>query len=446
EFVKGQPFNLVKILVGSEGTLAATVEAKVNLVPRPKMTALAVVHFRTLLEALEATTEILPCGPSAVELVDKTILDLTKGSLEYSRRMTFVEGDPAALLLVEFYGLSPEELRGKIEALEARLRRTGLGGAIVRATEAEAQQNIWRVRKAGLGLLLGMKGDKKPIAFVEDTAVPPERLAEYVRRFDAIVREHDTTAAYYAHASVGCLHIRPIIDLKEAPEVEKMRSIAEQVCDLVLEFGGAMSAEHGDGLARSCWNEKMFGPTLYKAFQEVKAAFDPQGIMNPGKIVNAPPMTENLRYGPGYRARQVKTYFSFAREGGFDRAVELCNGAGVCKKKLEGTMCPSYMVTREEEHSTRGRANALRAAISGHLTAEALTSHRMYEVLDLCLECKGCKAECPSNVDMAKLKYEFLAHYYAAHGTPLRARLFGHIALLSQLGCALAPLSNWVLG
>jgi FAD/FMN-containing dehydrogenase/Fe-S oxidoreductase len=446
EFVKGQPFNLVKILVGSEGTLAATVEAKVNLVPRPKMTALAVVHFRTLLEALEATTEILPCGPSAVELVDKTILDLTKGSLEYSRRMTFVEGDPAALLLVEFYGLSSEELRGKIEALEARLRRTGLGGAIVRATEAEAQQNIWRVRKAGLGLLLGMKGDRKPIAFVEDTAVPPERLAEYVRRFDALVREHGTTAAYYAHASVGCLHIRPILDLKQEPEVERMRSIAEQVCDLVLEFGGAMSAEHGDGLARSCWNEKMFGPTLYKAFQEVKAAFDPHGTMNPGKIVNAPPMTENLRYGPRYRARQVKTYFSFAREGGFDRAVELCNGAGVCKKKLEGTMCPSYMVTREEEHSTRGRANALRAAITGHLPADALTSRRMYEVLDLCLECKGCKAECPSNVDLAKLKYEFLAHYYAAHGTPLRARLFGHIALLSRLGCALAPLSNWVLG
>ncbi|MEK7853394.1 MAG: FAD-linked oxidase C-terminal domain-containing protein, partial [candidate division NC10 bacterium] len=403
-----------------------------------------VVHFPTLLEALEATTEILPCGPSAVELVDKTILDLTKGSLEYSRRMTFVEGDPAALLLVEFYGLSSEELRGKIEALEARLRRTGLGGAIVRATEAEAQQNIWRVRKAGLGLLLGMKGDKKPIAFVEDTAVPPERLAEYVRRFDAIVREHGTTAAYYAHASVGCLHIRPILDLKQEPEVERMRSIAEQVCDLVLEFGGAMSAEHGDGLARSCWNEKMFGPTLYQAFQEVKAAFDPHGIMNPGKIVNAPPMTENLRYGPRYRARQVKTYFSFAREGGFDRAVELCNGAGVCKKKLEGTMCPSYMVTREEEHSTRGRANALRAAISGHLPADALTSHRMYEVLDLCLECKGCKAECPSNVDMAKLKYEFLAHYHARHGTPLRARLFGNLERLNRLGCAFAPLSNWV--
>jgi FAD/FMN-containing dehydrogenase/Fe-S oxidoreductase len=445
EFVTGRPFNLAKILVGSEGTLAATVEAKVNLVPRPKMTALVVAHFRTLLEAMEATTAILACDPSAIELVDKTILDLTKSSLEYSRRMTFVEGDPAALLLVEFYGASPEELRGKVEALEARLRRLGLTTPIVRALEAEAQQNIWRVRKAGLGLLLGMKGDKKPIAFVEDTAVPPERLAEYVRRFDAIVRAHDTTAAYYAHASVGCLHIRPIIDLKQEPEVEKMRSIAEQISDLVLEFGGAMSAEHGDGLARSCWNEKMFGPTLYKAFQEVKGAFDPHGMMNPGKIVNAPPMTENLRYGPHYRARQVRTYFSFGREGGFDRAVELCNGAGVCKKKLEGTMCPSYMVTREEEHSTRGRANALRAALSGHLPAEALTSHRMYEVLDLCLECKGCKAECPSNVDMAKLKYEFLAHYYAAHGTPLRARLFGHIAALSRLGCALAPVSNWML-
>ncbi len=446
EFVNGHPFNLVKMLVASEGTLATTLEARITLVPRPKMTALMVVHYRTMLEALESTMEVLTTGPAAVELVDQYVMDLTRASMEYARQMTFVQGNPGALLLVEYHGASREELVAKLDRLEAHLARQGIGIAFTRAVSPEDQQKIWKVRKAGLGLLLGMPGDRKPIAGIEDTAVAPERLADYIKRFDQIVRSHGTEAAYYAHASVGCLHIRPLIDLKQDPEVKRLRAIAEQVCDLVMEYGGAMSAEHGDGLARSCWNEKFFGPTLYKAFKELKATADPHTIMNPGKIVDAPPMTENLRFGGKYRARQVQTFFKYSREGGFDRAIEMCNGAAVCKKKLEGTMCPSYMVTREEEHSTRGRANALRAAISGHLPEDALTSPRLYEVLDLCLECKGCKAECPSNVDMAKLKYEFLAHYHARHGTPLRARLFGNIERLNRLGCALAPVSNWVAG
>ena len=446
EFVDGKPFNLSRILVGSEGTLATTLDAKINLEPRPKATqiALMVVHYRTMTDALESTTEILTTGPTAIELADKYILDLTRKSLEYARQMSFVQGDPGALLFVEYYGETREELTDKLDRLQARLTRQGIGTAFTRAVTPEEQQRIWKVRKAGMALLLGMIGDRKPIAGIEDTAVAPERLAEYLKRLDGIVRSHGAEAAYYGHASVGCIHVRPILDLKRDPEVEKLRAIAEQVSDLVMEFGGAMSAEHGDGLARSCWNEKLFGPTLYRAFRELKAIFDPRGIMNPGKIVDAPPMTANLRYGGRYKARQVKTFFRFAREGGFDRAVEMCNGAAVCKKKLEGTMCPSYMVTLEEEHSTRGRANALRAAINGHLPAEALTSPRMYEVFDLCLECKGCKAECPSNVDMAKLKYEFLAQYYARNGTPLRARLFANIEKLNRLGCACAPLSNWV--
>ena len=448
EFVNGKPFNLSRILVGSEGTLATTLDAKINLEPRPKASqvALMVVHYRTMTDALESTAEILRTGPTAIELADKYILDLTRKSLEYARQMTFVQGDPGALLFVEYYGETREELTGKLDGLQARLTRQGIGTAFTRAVTPEEQQRIWKVRKAGMALLLGMIGDGKPIAGIEDTAVAPERLAEYLKRLDGIVRSHGAEAAYYGHASVGCIHVRPILDLKRDPEVEKLRAIAEQVSDLVMEFGGAMSAEHGDGLARSCWNEKLFGPTLYRAFRELKANFDPQGTMNPGKIVDAPPMTANLRYGGKYKARQVQTFFRFAREGGFDRAVEMCNGAAVCKKKLEGTMCPSYMVTLEEEHSTRGRANALRAAINGRLPAEALASPRLYEVLDLCLECKGCKAECPSNVDMAKLKYEFLAQYYARNGTPLRARLFANIEKLNQLGCACAPLSNWVAG
>ncbi|MEK7205147.1 MAG: FAD-binding oxidoreductase, partial [candidate division NC10 bacterium] len=361
EFVNGKPVNLVRLLVSSEGTLATTLEATINLEPRPRMTALMVVHYRSMLEALESTMEILTTGPSAVELVDRYVMDLTRASLEYARQITFVQGNPGGLLLVEYQGTSREELAAKLDRLETHCKRQGIGIAFTRAVTAEDQQKIWKVRKAGLGLLLGMPGDRKPIAGIEDTAVAPERLAEYIRRFDEIVRSHGTQAAYYAHASVGCLHIRPLIDLKQAPEVQRLRSIAERVCELVMEFGGAMSAEHGDGLARSCWNEKFFGPTLYRAFKELKTACDPQGIMNPGKIVDAPPMTENLRFGGTYRARQVQTYFMYPREGGFDRAIEMCNGAAVCKKKLEGTMCPSYMVTREEEHSTRGRANALRA-------------------------------------------------------------------------------------
>ena len=446
EFVNGQPFSLARLLVGSEGTLATTLEAKINLEPRPtpSQVALMVVHFGTMFEALESTTEILATGPTAIELADKYILDLTRRSLEYARQMTFVQGDPGALLFVEYYGETPGELVAKLDRLEAHCRRQRIGTAFTRALSPEEQQRIWTVRKAGMALLLGMIGDKKPVAGIEDTAVAPERLAEYLKRLDAIVRSHQVEAAFYGHASVGCIHVRPILDLKRDPEVEKLRAIAEQVSALVQEFGGAMSAEHGDGLSRSCWNETLFGPTLYQAFRELKTAFDPQRIMNPGKIVDAPPMTANLRYGGRYRARQVKTFFRFAREGGFDRAVEMCNGAAVCKKKLEGTMCPSYMITREEEHSTRGRANALRAAINGHLPADALTSPRMYEVFDLCLECKGCKAECPSNVDMAKLKYEFLGQYYARHGTPLRARLFANIETLNRLGCAFAPVSNWV--
>jgi FAD/FMN-containing dehydrogenase/Fe-S oxidoreductase len=446
EFVNGKPFNLSRILISSEGTLAATLEAKINLEPRPtpSETALMVVHYRDMFEALESTREIVSTGPAAVELVDKYLLDLTRANMELARQLTFVQGTPGALLLVEYHGTSRGDLIAKLDRLESHLKRQGIGIAYTRALTPEEQQRIWKVRKAGLGLLMAMTGDSKPIAGIEDTAVPPERLAEYIRRLDEMVRAHGTQAAYYGHASVGCLHIRPIIDLKRVTEVEKLRSIAEKVCALVMEYGGANSAEHGDGLSRSWFNETIFGPALYQAFRELKRTADPKGIMNPGKIVDAPPMTENLRYGAKYSARRIATQFRYAREGGFDRAIEMCNGAAVCRKKLEGTMCPSYMATLEEEHSTRGRANALRAAINGHLPPEALTSPRMHEVFDLCLECKGCKAECPSNVDMAKLKSEFLALYYADHGTPLRARLFAHIERLNLLGCGLAPLSNWV--
>ncbi|MSP14742.1 MAG: anaerobic glycerol-3-phosphate dehydrogenase subunit C [Chloroflexi bacterium] len=450
EFIKPQPFNLAKMLVGSEGTLAVTLAAQVKLAPRPKRTGLAIVHFRSVQAALEATPRILEYGPSQVELMDKVLLDMTRQQIQFARRMHFVEGDPGALLSVEFFGESDAEVKSKLEGLQQGLQRAQCGYAIVLAYNPAMQADILTVRKAGVGLLLGIRTDRKPIAFIEDTAVPPQHLARYIQRLDEIVQSHGTSAAYYAHASVGLLHIRPMIDLKSTDDVGRMRSIAVAISDLVLEYGGAISGEHGDGLLRSEFNEKIFGPTLYAAFREIKRTFDPQGRLNPGKITDAQSMVENLRYGARdgqpYKTMPVKTYFSFEREGGFGRAIEMCNGNGECRKRLSGTMCPSYMVTLEEQHSTRGRANLLREAINGHLPADALTGSELYEALDLCLECKGCKADCPSSVDMAKLKYEFLAHYHARHGTPLRAHLFGQIALLNRVGSALAPISNWVAG
>jgi FAD/FMN-containing dehydrogenase/Fe-S oxidoreductase len=445
EFVRKEKFNLVKLVVGSEGTLAAVHQAKVRIEPRPPATALCVVHFADIIESIRASDIILPFEPAAIELIDDMIIKLGRNSLEISRLMGFVEGNPAALLLVEFYGENEAELRSKLDAMEAALKREKAGYAYVRAFDPAEQTSIWKVRKAGLGLLLGMKGERKPIAFVEDCAVEPSRLPEFFVRFRDVIHKYDTSAGYYGHASVGCLHIRPLINTKDARDIQVMKDMTDEISDLVIEFGGGMSGEHGDGLARSHLNEKLFGHELYKAFQDVKAAFDPENRMNPGKIVNAPPMTENLRYGTKYHTIPINTYYDFAREGGFATAVELCNGAGVCRKKNEGTMCPSYMVTLDDKHSTRGRANLMREILSGKLPADEFTGKDLYDTLDLCLECKGCKAECPSNVDMAKLKYEFLAHYNEANGTPLRSRMFANIHAASKAASIWPSLANWTL-
>ena len=442
---ENHPFSLTKILVGSEGTLATTLEATINLVPIPKLTALCVVHFKSLIASMEAMQPILACNPTAVELIDKTILNMARDSLEFSRLTTFIQGEPDALLAVEFYGETEAELEAHLDKLEETLRRTGFGYAFVRCFTAEEKARVWETRKAGLGLLMGMKGDAKPVGFVEDAAVPIENLPEYVRRFDEIVTAHDTTAAYYAHASVGLLHNRPIVNLKSETDIQKMHDIAREVRDLLMELDGAMSGEHGDGLVRSEWIESMFGSQIYQALTEVKKAFDPAGIMNPGKIVDAPPMTENLRFGTDYNTIKIDTYFDFSSQDGFGRAIEMCNGVGACRKTLTGTMCPSFIGTREEEHSTRGRANALRSIISGALPHTELTSERLQEVLDLCLGCKACKAECPSNVDMAKIKYEVLAHYHKANGLPLHRRMFGEIGALAPLGSMFSPFSNWAV-
>ncbi len=439
------PSDLTRLLAGSEGTLAVVVEARVKLVPRPLRTALAVLHFGDVFTALDSTPAILRHGPTAVELIDRMILDMTRQQLEYARRMTFVQGEPGALLVVEFSGSSEEELRGRLDALERDLVHSGPAYACVSLLDPAAQDNVWRVRKAGQGLLQGIRGERKPLAFVEDTAVPPERLGPYMRRFSEVLQREGVQAAFYAHASVGCIHVRPLLNPKDREDLHRMVRIAQAVGELVLEFGGAMSGEHGDGMVRSWFVERYFGPQIYAAFRAVKRLFDPHNLLNPGKIVDGPAMDSSLRYGPDYRTVHVPTVFDWSREGGFGAAVEQCSGVGACRKKLDGVMCPSYMVTREEEHSTRGRANLLRAALSGVLPPTELVGRRMAEALDLCLGCKACKAECPASVDMAKIKAEVLHAHHRASGVSFRDWLFAHARLVNRLGCAAAPLANWLL-
>ncbi len=436
--------SMARLVVGSEGTLLTILEAKVRLVRRPKATAVDVIHYHDMQEALESSQAILETGPYAVEVTDKLILDLARNNIEQARRMGWVQGDPAAIMIVEYTGETEAETKSKIEALEARRARDGFGYAAHVAHDAGEQRTIWNLRKAGLGLLLGMKGDKKPIAFVEDTCVEPRHLAQFVPRFKEIFAKHDTVGAYYGHCSVGCLHIRPVIDLKVPRGMEQVRAIADEITALVVEFGGTISSEHGDGRARSPFLERMYGPTLMEAFRKLKRAFDPDNRMNPGNIVDSPGILENLRYGVAYKTWSPVTMLDFSNEGGFAAAVEMCNGVGACRKTLEGTMCPSYMATHDEEHSTRGRANALRAVLSGRMAPKEFTGRRLYEVMDLCLECKGCKSECPANVDMAKMKYEFLHHYYQANGLPLRNRLFGRIERLNRFLSHVPTIANWM--
>ena len=448
EFVDtSKPFNLAKLMVGSEGTLGLVVAAKINLVPLPAAKAVLTIEFDELLDALAATPLVLRHKPSAVEVMDRFILDHAKESpLLDAMRRGILQTDAGALLCVEFYGDRAEDLPPRIEALERELAASPFRCTWRRAIAPADQARIWSFREASLGLSMAMKGDAKSLSFVEDTAVAPERLRDYIERFLEIVHGHNTSAGVYAHASVGCLHVRPVVNLKTAEGVQKFESIANAVADLVLEFGGALSGEHGDGLVRGAFTEKMFGTVLYEAFRAVKRAFDPTGLFNPGKIVDTPPMTSNLRYGAGYVTPNPVTFFDYSEHDGMARAVEMCSGLGACRKTLEGTMCPSFMATREEKHSTRGRANTLRLAMAGRLGESGRGDHDVHDVLDLCLECRACKAECPVGVDVARFKSEFLAGYWQRHGMPLRTRVIGHVRALSEMASRVAPLANVVAG
>ncbi len=434
-------FNLANLICGAEGTLAAITELKLKLVERPQLTVLAIVEFPSLLASLEAVPAILETQPTAIELIDDLSMRMSAENRDAARLVkSFLQGSPFCILAVEYQGDSEAALRSQIGRLIARTP----GLTLTPLFDPKLQANVWAVRKIGLGLLMSMRSDWKPIPFIEDTAVPPQHLAEYIPKIEAFCTELGTQMTYYAHASSGCLHIRPLLNIKQGAEIDKMRAISLFVADLLGDYGGALSSEHGDGRVRSWLAERFYGPQLYGLFRAVKAAFDPHNILNPGNIVDAPPLDRDLRVGPGYAPIPLDTALDWP--SGFAAEIEMCNGAGVCRKLTTGAMCPSFMATREEEHSTRGRANLLRAALSGRLPASELTSPRMFQAMELCVGCKACKSECPSSVDMARIKTEFLAHYYAEHPHRLRDHLFANIDPLSRLASGWrAPLANWGL-
>ncbi len=440
-------FNLARLIVGSEGTLALVTEAKLNLEPVPKTRVVSVLHFDDLIQAVKAVPSILDHHPSTVEILDQHSLELARSNPTTAPLCAqFLQGTPRAILIVEFSGESEQETHSALQRMNVDLAHHPSVFAVQNAIETSAQQVIWTVRKHALGILLAQKGDAKPLPFIEDACVPVEHLSQYILRVLEICRRYGAPVALYAHASAGVIHVRPILNLKQQGDVDHLRAISAETFELICEYGGSWSGEHGDGLVRSYKNREFFGDQLYEAFREVKRIFDPPGLMNPGKIVDSQDIHQNLRIHPGYHAHFPATYFRFEEEQGFDRAIEMCTGVGHCRKTSSGTMCPSYMATRDEEHSTRGRANALRMAMSGKLGPNGLTSHRLYQVLDLCLECKACKMECPSNVDMAKLKSEFLAHYHIQHGLPLKTRLVSGLRETAEQTSRFPRLANFVIG
>ncbi|MGH8647697.1 MAG: FAD-binding and (Fe-S)-binding domain-containing protein, partial [Burkholderiales bacterium] len=456
DMLNGAPCNLAHLLVGSEGTLAYSRRIHLKLSPIPKHRTLGICHFPTFHQAMEAPRHIVKLAPAAVELVDRTMIGLARSNPAFRSTVDHaIKGDPDAILLVEFAGDGRDEQTRKLGQLVELMAELGFPGGVVEITDARIQRDVWEVRKAGLNIMMSMKGDGKPVSFIEDCAVPLEHLAEYTERLTRVFEKHGTRGTWYAHASVGTLHVRPVLDMRR-DGAEKMRAIAEEACAMVKQYKGAYSGEHGDGLARSEWIEPFFGPKLTRAFEEIKGLFDPRGLMNPGKIVRPSKQDDRslFRYPPGYRTIPVTTALDWSehetgaghRGDGFAKAVEMCNNNGHCRKFDAGTMCPSYRVTREERHLTRGRANTLRLALSGqlgHLNAnEALGSEELYATLELCVSCKGCRRECPTGVDMAKMKVEFLHHYRKSHRLNLRDRLLAYLPRYAPLASRLAPLTN----
>ncbi|PKQ45259.1 FAD-binding and (Fe-S)-binding domain-containing protein [Confluentibacter flavum] len=439
EFVYTNQWNLAKLVCGSEGTLATTLELKLNLVDLPKYKSVCVVHFNNLLEAISAVETMLPFNPSAVEILDKTVIDLSRENLTTKHHCNFIEGNPEAILIVEFYADSYSDVMDRPNKMIAKLKADGFGYAYPLFPDGKSYEDVWVIRKKGLGLMLGIKGNKKPLAFIEDAGIPSQHLPQYIDEVLKVCEKHGTKAAMYAHASVGVIHVRPILDLRLAEDIERLKNITDDTFELVMKYKGSWSGEHGDGLVRSAYNKRFFGDTLYNVFIEIKKLFDPDNLMNPGKIVEAQTIEHNLRYGTAYKDEDIKTEYAYEAEEGFAASVHMCTGVGECRKVLGGTMCPSFKATRDEEHSTRGRANALRMAMSNQFK-DGLSSQRLHEVMDLCLSCKACKSECPSNVDMAKMKSDTLQMYYDANGISFRDKL------IRDSSKAAANIAGWKAG
>ncbi|MFJ7439666.1 FAD-binding and (Fe-S)-binding domain-containing protein [Methylorubrum thiocyanatum] len=438
--------NLAHLLVGSEGTLAATTAVTLKLSRLPTHRVMGVCHFPSFRAAMETTQHIVGLDPVAVELVDNNVLVLGADIPLFRTTLADItKGKPNCLLLTEFAGDDLASLRRDLKRLDACMADHGFPGAVVEVVEPARQKSVWEVREACLNIMMSMKGDAKPISFIEDCAVPLEHLADYTDAVTEVFTKHGTRGTWYAHASVGCLHVRPILDMKEAGDVRRMRAIAEETSELVRRYKGSYSGEHGDGISRSEFVEPLFGATLTRAFETVKDAFDPDNRLNPGKIVRAPKFDDRslFRFKPDYAVTApMKTALDWSDWGGFGSAVEMCNNNGTCRKLAGGAMCPSYRVTKDEQHLTRGRANSLRLAVSGQLGDEAFTSPEMKRTMDLCVSCKACRRECPTGVDMAKMKVEFLHHYHARHGLPLRDRLIAELPRYAKLASRIAPLLN----
>lgn len=441
-FTEGKPlFNFCKLLTGSEGTLTMVTAIKLNLVPLPpKVQGVVAVHLNTVEEAAQATVESLKFKPGAVELLDDKLLECTKTNLEHQKNRFFVQGDPGAIIVVEFARDTKEEVDDVAKAMEVHLREKNLGYHFPVIFGPDVKK-IWALRKAGLGLLANVPGDPdtKAVACIEDTAVSVNDQLEYIKEFKKVLKKYHKDAVFYAHIGDGEIHLRPLLNLKKQEDRTLYYKITDDVASLVKKFRGSLSGEHGDGRVRGMFIPKMIGKKNYKVLCELKSCWDPWNIFNPGKIVHAPIMNESLRYEPGQQTRRFNTVFDFSSSGGILRMAEKCNGAGDCRKShvLGGTMCPSYMATKNEKETTRARANILREFLTRSEKANAFDHKEIYEVMDLCLSCKGCKSECPSNVDVARLKAEFLQHYYESNGVPFRS------LLIANYGTANAINSNW---
>ncbi|NNK13817.1 MAG: FAD-binding oxidoreductase, partial [Desulfofustis sp.] len=453
----GQPINLAHLLIGSEGTLAWFKSIELKLSPLPQNRILGVCHFPTFYAAMDSAQHLVELDPTAIELIDRTMIELSR-DIDMFRPVVekFVKGEPAALLLVEFAEDDEQENLARLARLKELMADLGFGwqdsgdhwGGVVEAIDPSFQKEIFGVRKQGLNIMMSMKDERKPISFVEDCAVELTDLAEYTARLTDIFSKHNTTGTWYAHASVGCLHVRPVLNLRLDQDVKAMRAIVEEALEMVKEYKGSHSGEHGDGLVRSEFHEAMFGTRLANSFLEIKRCFDPSDLLNPGKIVNPARMDDRtlFRYGPDYRVEEMETVFDWSQwpgvGRGFQGAVEMCNNNGACRKTLEGSMCPSYRVTRDERDSTRGRANSLRLAISGQLGPGALGSEEMADTLKLCVSCKACRRECPTGVDMAKMKIEAVADRKKRTGFSLHDRLIGSMPYYAPLLSKVPWLAN----